>query len=57
MMMVCCFFLPSDSHVGQTDQSEPLVQTSSDVVCEDGGADASGSAVCGRLTVRKPVLH
>lgn len=37
------FFKPSDSHVEQTEQSEPLVQTSPpDAVCEDGGADASG---------------
>lgn len=48
---------PSDSREEKTDESEQLVQTSSDVVCDDGGADASCLTVCARLTVRRPVLH
>lgn len=60
--MVFCFrFLwkknPSDIREERTDESEQLVQTSSDVVWDDGGADASCLTVCARLTVRKPVLH
>lgn len=45
-----------DSHEEKTDGSEQPVQTSTDVVCSDGAADATCPTVCTTLTVSGPVL-